>query len=806
MKLDVSPLGSGSRNLRATVSNFQGVGQNSLVQAPAQDPNEFMLLENILPPVDGILRRRWGYELFSATNFAGRAMFEYENDTAGHRRIVVSSSTNVKGLNEDGTVTEGAVFTPSASLATPRMVSSRDYGYFAPGDANGPRKWNSSPSVTTNWGIRLTGTSTALTLAGTGADDSTSGTIAWTNPGNITASDNTRATVTLAIGETSHWLRATNFGFTVPADARVIGIAVEVEGYRSNTNDADTNFRLVVNDVPLAGSEKVYETNPGFGTGSDATFTVGSESDTWGTQLSPAVVNASTFGVGIQLENPTDFGATWNVDAVKIRVYYVDTITIGAPSAGAVTLTVGRKYTYAYRNSVTGHISNFAPLSASTGPITTDDIPLSGIPQSSDTQVDRVLILATSDGGGEDALYFLADIPNGTSTLTDNITEEELLARNVYHEIDALGFERGCAENDPPPVDGLLPTKHRGRLYLADGQTLRFSKGISEVTTSTGTIAGRYEECWPGDYQMDISEGAESITALFSDGLYLYIGTEKHIRRLEGDGPENFRNPDILFNSVGVLNQDVLQTVFLDGRPVGAMWLTPDFRVVGSDFVVYQDVGAPIQDVLDSISWSDRLNARAMYANDGAYDFYMLAIPTGAGGLSNCDTWCIYDLGSKKWFIWKPTLQGTTACLFNVQQTNGTPQALFVANNNVYRWNSSLTQDAGSNFAATIKTSWTDLGDPMSRKVLNELDLLTGDSALQVSIEGASTHAEFASPASVVSSSALSTSPLGDYKVYLAGSTSKDRFYRFTFVSPSSVSTAALLSGFSLEFAPIHRL
>ena len=66
---------------------------------------------------------------------------------------------------------------------------------------------------------------------GTTADDSAVGTIVWTNPNNSKVSDNVYAIVTNAnCGiPTSHYLKATNFGFSIPAGATINGIVVEIE-------------------------------------------------------------------------------------------------------------------------------------------------------------------------------------------------------------------------------------------------------------------------------------------------------------------------------------------------------------------------------------------------------------------------------------------------------------------------------------------------------------------------------------------------------------------------------------------------
>ena len=72
---------------------------------------------------------------------------------------------------------------------------------------------------------------TGATSPGTTADDSAVGTIVWTNPNNSKVSDNVYAIVTNAnCGiPTSHYLKATNFGFSIPAGATINGIVVEIE-------------------------------------------------------------------------------------------------------------------------------------------------------------------------------------------------------------------------------------------------------------------------------------------------------------------------------------------------------------------------------------------------------------------------------------------------------------------------------------------------------------------------------------------------------------------------------------------------
>src|SRR5262245_15248784 len=66
--------------------------------------------------------------------------------------------------------------------------------------------------------------------AGTCADATGIGTVAWTNPSSAQTSDNTDATAGfLNNGDTSHYLKCTNFGFSIPTGSVIQGIQVEWE-------------------------------------------------------------------------------------------------------------------------------------------------------------------------------------------------------------------------------------------------------------------------------------------------------------------------------------------------------------------------------------------------------------------------------------------------------------------------------------------------------------------------------------------------------------------------------------------------
>ncbi len=69
---------------------------------------------------------------------------------------------------------------------------------------------------------------------GTLADDSGIGTLTWSDPGNAAAEDDTYASVSTTSAATTHYLKATNFGFSISNPmAQVAGVEVRVSGYRT---------------------------------------------------------------------------------------------------------------------------------------------------------------------------------------------------------------------------------------------------------------------------------------------------------------------------------------------------------------------------------------------------------------------------------------------------------------------------------------------------------------------------------------------------------------------------------------------
>ena len=468
-------------------------------------------------------------------------------------------------------------------------------------------------------------------------------------------------------------------------------------------------------------------------------------------------------------------------------------------SLGYVVLNIGRIYFTVFQSTLTGHVSDLSPASLSTGPQTMAQIVVNvstAVIGPATPGMDQVVLLATVDGGDEQTLYKVAQGPVATTTqLTDGLPEATLLTQPVYYNVDAYGNNYGAVGNDPPPVQMGQFVKHQGRLFGFNGQNVWFSKSINEVITATGTVVGHYEECWPFDYFFDISQQAESVRALFSDGTTLYIASERTIYRLLGNTPlagttgTTFQEPEVVFNDVGVANPDVWVPVYNAGQPIGTCWLTPELRVILSDFNSYQDIGHPVQDVLNSINTTALAAANAMFVSSGSYDLYKLAIPTGTN--TTCDTVLVFNMRTAVWTVELPT-NLVTAQLFDITESGETLILSAVIGDSLYNIVNSntsyLTDTTTSNshgINATMQTSWLSLQDMTMRKVLNQLEVITGDPTnLQISMYGANSEADFLSPIPIFTNQNLTESVFGSWFVYLAGYASVFRYFKFVFYEP----------------------
>lgn len=172
---------------------------------------------------------------------------------------------------------------------------------------------------------------------------------AWTNVGNIKASDNVYATVALTSGAINKFIFGKTYGFTIPNTALIIGVEVKPEA-KANSAAAiygqiariSRNIESITTteeDGPLAGVKRA-STDPNFaltalGT-SDAVQTIGSALDLWNYAkfLTPTNINSANFGAGIFYQNLVIGTVTASMDYLPIKITYAEPIAVEAKNEG----------------------------------------------------------------------------------------------------------------------------------------------------------------------------------------------------------------------------------------------------------------------------------------------------------------------------------------------------------------------------------------------------------------------------------------------------------------------------------------
>ena len=154
----------------------------------------------------------------------------------------------------------------------------------------------------------------------------------WATPGEIVTSDNVYAESYGDSTESSQVLTASAFGFTLPTNALVVGIQVDIERKRGGNPVTDNSVRLVKAGTPVGDNASRTE----IWLFTEGTITFGGANDLWGTTWTYGDINNAGFGVAL-IVNMVNLGYA-SVDHIQITVTYtLSGETIDVPTA-AITL------------------------------------------------------------------------------------------------------------------------------------------------------------------------------------------------------------------------------------------------------------------------------------------------------------------------------------------------------------------------------------------------------------------------------------------------------------------------------------
>ncbi|MGZ8536987.1 MAG: T9SS type A sorting domain-containing protein [Flavisolibacter sp.] len=123
----------------------------------------------------------------------------------------------------------------------------------------------------------------------------------------------------------SNTLTLTSFGFNIPTHAPINGIIVTIKRRSAHTSQiTDKNIKLIIGGLQ-SGDNKASTT---VWTNSDQVIKYGAATNKWSvTGLSASKINASNFGIAIQVQNSSSAGAAF-IDHVSITVYYSPSVQV----------------------------------------------------------------------------------------------------------------------------------------------------------------------------------------------------------------------------------------------------------------------------------------------------------------------------------------------------------------------------------------------------------------------------------------------------------------------------------------------
>jgi hypothetical protein len=250
----------------------------------------------------------------SGDDLSGEAWPAVDEDTTygGPTEKWGLSLTEADIENEDfGFVIRASLLSGSILLHV-QLVSMKVY--YTPPPTDGV-KLNETVTVTK-------GVSTSWTLPGTGATSAHVDSNPWTTPNNVTVDDNTNvATCAVGLNEETDYLIADNYGFSLPADATILGIEVRVD--RAHNDVAamlDSNIELLKAGVQTGQNKASGVYWPGLSTLAKKIY--GSPTDLWQASWTKADIEDEDFGSRVVGIDDAGGAGTATVDTIEMRIWY----------------------------------------------------------------------------------------------------------------------------------------------------------------------------------------------------------------------------------------------------------------------------------------------------------------------------------------------------------------------------------------------------------------------------------------------------------------------------------------------------
>lgn len=142
----------------------------------------------------------------------------------------------------------------------------------------------------------------------------------WINPDNVKTANDVYAT---AMAGQTDWLEMQDFDFsTLPDGVKILGIELTVhcKGLHVKDDEVYLAYEGTNQGTNRAGC-KEWENNENI-------HTMGGPSDTWGWNLTSAIIKSEWFGVNFCVEAYDSIGGTASIDYITLTVYYENKLAI----------------------------------------------------------------------------------------------------------------------------------------------------------------------------------------------------------------------------------------------------------------------------------------------------------------------------------------------------------------------------------------------------------------------------------------------------------------------------------------------
>lgn len=242
-------------------------------------------------------------------------------------------ATAAAGITRSASAAVGGISVMAAVASTTLRASAAVHGVSAPAAAAASITRSAvaaipGQSLVTAAGSVPAPASQGPNAPGTAADDAAVGTRSWSTTSNVFVEDgNTAAAGSNFPNQTTHYLKATNFGFSIPTGATIDGVIVEIKRRYQNltagTNPlvVDSRVRIIKADASIGSTDRSSATTWPVA----LTFeTYGGSSDLWGETWAPADINDADFGVALSAFCPNADGDDifMRVDFIRVTVHY----------------------------------------------------------------------------------------------------------------------------------------------------------------------------------------------------------------------------------------------------------------------------------------------------------------------------------------------------------------------------------------------------------------------------------------------------------------------------------------------------